>query len=86
MFVGKPLDWYSRYHRKVQFIELESLYSVQYNDHHSDLYIKELIRNRKQRATENVDTYYDAFLQQTDRLDVAIPSSELVEILKKEEF
>lgn len=55
---------------------------IQFKNRHSDLDIKEMIRNRNQRATEKFHTYYDAILQLTDRVKVPIPDKELVEILK----
>lgn len=45
--------------------------------------LRELIRNRKQRVNKNFNTYYDAFWQLTDRLEVPIPDNELVGILKR---
>lgn len=86
LFRDKALKWYWRYHRKTDRLDWESLcreLSNQFRDSRTDYDIMEQLRSRKQRPHEKFDTFYDAVLNLTDRLQSPIYESDLIEILKR---
>lgn len=57
---------------------------IQFRDRLSDLDLRELINNCKQKSAEKFYVYCNAILQLTNRLEIHVPDNELVEILKRE--
>lgn len=55
----------------------------QYGDSRTDVDIRELIRDRKQRNGENFDNLYESVVELTDRLKEPITDDTLVEILRR---
>lgn len=60
LFDGKANDWFWRYHRSVKTIhwaELCRALREQYQDSRTDIDIRELIRERKQKSNESFDCF-----------------------------
>ena len=86
LFTGKAKDWYWRYRRTVPQIQWNNLCVAlqgHFNDHLSDMDIRELLRERKQNFNESFEDFYTEILQICDRLRIAIPDHELIEILRR---
>ena len=86
LFTGKAKDWYWRYRRTVPSIQWNQLCTAlqgHFNDHLSDMDIRELVRERKQNFNESFEDFYTDILQICDRLRTAIPDVELIEILRR---
>ncbi|XP_073835483.1 uncharacterized protein [Musca autumnalis] len=86
LFDGKANDWFWRYHRSVDHIRWNDLCRAlrdQYQDSRTDVDIRELIRERKQKANESFDSFYDSIVALTDRLKAPLSDGELVEILRR---
>ena len=86
LFTGKAKDWYWRYRRTVPQIQWNRLCVAlqgHFNDHLSDLDIRELVRERKQNFNESFEDFYTDILQICDRLRTAIPDHELIEIVRR---
>lgn len=86
LFEGKAADWFWRYHRSVESVCWNGLCRAmrqQYSDSRSDVDIRELIRDRKQKQGESFDNFYESVVELTDRLKEPLSSSLLVEILRR---
>lgn len=86
LFEGKAADWFWRYHRSVHSVNWHDLCRAlrqQYSDSRSDVDIRELIRDRKQRQGESFDNFYESVVQLTDRLREPLSCDMLVEILRR---
>lgn len=86
LFEGKAADWFWRYHRSVSFVSWSDLCRAlrqQYSDSRSDVDIRELKRDRKQKPGELFDKFYDSVVELTDRLKEPLSSDMLVEILRR---
>lgn len=55
----------------------------QYSDSRSDVDIRELIRDRKQKQGESFDNFYESVVELTDRLKEPLSNIMLVEILRR---
>lgn len=86
LFEGKAADWYWRHHRSVSSVNWTDLCKAlrqHYSDSRSDVDIRELIRDRKQRSGESFDAFYDSVVELTDRLKEPLSNVMLVEILRR---
>lgn len=86
LFEGKAADWFWRYHRSVSSVSWNDLCRAlrqQYSDSRSDIDIRELIRDRKQKPGESFDNFYESVVELTDRLKEPLSSGMLVEILRR---
>lgn len=86
LFDGKASDWFWRYHRSVSSITWPGLCTAlrqQYRDSRTDVDIRELIRDRKQKPNETFDSFYESIVHLTDRLNEPLPDRTLVEILRR---
>ena len=86
LLAGKARDWYWRYHKQVEVINWQDFCEVirfQYKDFKSSFDIREEIRNRKQRAGETFDMFYEALSSIMDRLTSPISEQELIEIIMR---
>lgn len=83
---GKAKNWYWRYRKQVSTVDWNSFCTAlrsQYRDYKTCFDIREELRNRKQKPTENFDTFYEAISSIVDRLSSPIQESELVEIITR---
>ncbi|XP_052858125.1 uncharacterized protein LOC128265919 [Drosophila gunungcola] len=86
LFEGKASDFYWRYHKSVQSVKWSELCGAlrrQFRDTRTDVDIRELIRDRKQKEKENFDSFYDAIVQLTDSLECPLNEKALIEILRR---
>lgn len=86
LFDGKANDWFWRYHRSVNSIRWNDLCRAlreQYQDSRTDIDLRELIRERKQKPGESFDNFYEAIVALTDRLKIPLSDETLVEILRR---
>lgn len=86
LFEGKASDWFWRYHRSVtsiRWFDLCRALREQYRDSRTDVDIRELIRERKQKPNESFDTFYESIVALTDRLKSPLGDEMLVEILRR---
>lgn len=86
LFEGKASDWFWRFHRTVrvvQWFDLCRALRQHYRDSRTDIDIRELIRDRKQKPNEPFDTFYDSVIDLVDRLDKPLDDKTLVEILRR---
>lgn len=86
LFDGKANDWFWRYHRSVSSIcwnDMCRALREQYQDSRTDIDIRELIRERKQKPNESFDSFYDSIVALTDRLQTPLSDTDLVEILRR---
>lgn len=86
LLTGKAKDWYWRYHKQVDRIEWNDFCAAlkyQYKDFKSNFDVREEVRNRKMKAGETFEVFYESICSMLDRLDTPIPETELVEILTK---
>lgn len=86
VFKDKALDWFWRFHNqntRLSWDDLCTALKQRFKDKRTDLDIMEKIRSRKQRNSENFDTYYENVMRLTDRLEVPLADAHLVEILKR---
>lgn len=86
LFEGKAADWFWRYHRSVPLVSWSDLCRAlrqQYSDSRSDVDIRELIRDRKQKLGESFDNFHDSVVELTDRLKEPLSNGMLVEILRR---
>lgn len=86
LFDGKANDWFWRYHRSVPGIRWNALCRAlreQYQDSRTDIDIRELIRERKQKPNESFDAFYESIIALTDRLHTPLSNDTLVEILRR---
>ncbi|XP_073814237.1 uncharacterized protein [Musca autumnalis] len=86
LFDGKANDRYWRYHRTVQTITWPGLCEalrMHYKDSRTDVDIRELIGDRRQKPAESFDLFYDSIVDLTDRLSEPISERTLVEILRR---
>lgn len=83
---GKARDWFWRYHKlvdNIQWTEFCAAIKYQYKDFKTNFDLREELRNRKMKAGETFDTFYEGISIIIDRLDTPIPENELIEILTK---
>lgn len=86
LFEDKAADFFWRYHRTVNSIiwpELCNALRAQFRDTRTDMDYRELIHDRKQKAGETFDSFYEAILKLTDCLEQPICENTLVEILRR---
>lgn len=86
LFEGKAADWFWRYHRSVSSVSWRDLCRAlrqQYGDSRTDVDIRELIRDRKQKNGENFDSFFESVVELTDRLKQPLSDDTLVEILRR---
>lgn len=86
LFDGKANDWFWRYHQSAQTIkwpQLREALRKQYKDTRTDIDLREMIRDRKQKYNENFDTFYEAVIEISDRLSEPLSEKILVEILRR---
>lgn len=84
LLTGKADKWYWRYHRQVESIQWNEFCAAlryQFKDMRSSFDLKEEVRNRKMKAGESFDSFYDAVCLMVDKLDHPLPEEELVGIL-----
>lgn len=84
LFDSKATAWFWRYHqlvRKIVWPNLCAALREQYKDSRTDVDFREMIRDRKQRANENFDSFYESVLNISDRLSQPFQENVLVEIL-----
>lgn len=55
----------------------------QYTDSRTDVDIRELIRDRKQKPNESSDTFYKSIVALTDKLKTPLRDEMLVEIIRR---
>lgn len=86
LFDAKANDWFWRYHRSVPSIKWPDLCSAlrkQYKDSRTDIDLREMIRDRKQKCNENFDAFYESVIDISDRLVEPLSENILVEILRR---
>lgn len=86
LLIGKAGEWYWRYHRQASPIVWEDFCEAlkyQYRDFKSTFDIREEVRNRKQKAGESFDSFYEAVSSILDRLPAPMSDMELIEILTR---
>lgn len=86
LLTGKAQSWFWRYHKRVETIEWDHFCAeirYQYKDFKTDSDILEELRNRKQKSSENFETFFESVSTIMDRLNRQIEEMELIEILKK---
>lgn len=86
LLTGKAREWYWRYHKQVKSIKWEDFCDAircQYKDFKSSFDIREEVRNRKQKAGETFDSFFDGVLAILDRLPSPMSDMELIEILAR---
>lgn len=86
LFTSKAKEWYWRHRNSVGQIEWDGLCNalrVHFNDHLSDLDVREMLRERKQNLNECFDDFYHSILQLCDRLKYPLSEQEMVEILRR---
>lgn len=70
LLIGKAREWYWRYHKQVHTIQWEEFCDAirsQYKEYKSSFDIREEVRNRKQKAGENFDSFFESILSIMDR-------------------
>lgn len=87
LFDAKANDWFWRYHRSVNRVinwpNLCAALKKQYKDSRTDVDIREMIRDRKQKMGESFDEFYEAVVNISDRLTEPLSENILVEILRR---
>ena len=86
LFTGHAAKWFWRYHRRYRQINWQQFcheLRAQFQDRSTDSDIIEMIRDRKQRAGECFDAFYEGVRDLCDRLVRPIPDAELLIILRK---
>lgn len=86
LFEDKANKWFWRFHRNFpnfRWSELCRELRLQYGDSRTDVDFREMIRDRKQKANENFDDFYNSVIDIVDRLDQPLPDRTLVEILRR---
>lgn len=86
LFDDKAADWFWRFHKaspNFQWNDLCKALKEQYRDSRTDVDLRELIRDRKQRSGETFDNFYESVVELVDRLDQPLPDRTLVEILRR---
>lgn len=86
LLIGKAKDWYWRYHKQTPSLNWNDFcvaIRAQYKDFKTSYDIREDIRNRKQRANESFDTFFEAISALMDRLPTPMTDEELIEILPR---
>lgn len=79
-------DWFWRYHQSVQSIKwslLRDALRKYYKDSRTDIDLREMIRDRKQKGNENFDSFYELIIEISDRLSEPLSERVLVEILRR---
>lgn len=82
LLTGKVKTWYWRYRKTVTNIVWDSFcteFRKQYKDYRTTFDIREELHNRKQKAFEPFETFYDAINSIIDRLAVPLDEEELIE-------
>lgn len=86
LFDDKAADWFWRFHKafpNFQWSDLCKALKEQYRDSRTDVDLRELIRDRKQKCGESFDNFYESVVELVDRLDQPLPDRTLVEILRR---
>lgn len=86
LFDEKAGKWYWRFHKRFpnfRWSDLCRQLRQQYCDSRTDIDIRELIRDRKQKPNESFDAFYDSVIDLADRLDQPLDDHTLVEILRR---
>lgn len=86
LFEGKANDWFWRFHESCpnfQWRDLCRSLRQQYQDSRTDIDIREMIRDRKQKVNETFDSFYESVLELVDRLAEPLSDRTLVEILRR---
>ncbi|XP_059221616.1 uncharacterized protein LOC131996179 [Stomoxys calcitrans] len=86
LFEGKALQWFWRYHHLNRIVEWSSLsvaLRTQYRDYYNDYDVKDDIRQRRQRANETFDDFYDAMLTLSDKLSTPLSDEEMCEVVMR---
>jgi len=63
LFEGKAYEFYWRYHKSVSRVQWDTLcfaLRTQFREERDDVDVEELIRNRKQKTNESLDSFYDS--------------------------
>lgn len=86
LFDGKANDWFWRFHKTVDIVKWPDLCRAlreQYKDSRTDVDIREMIRDRKQKSHESFDSFYESVIDLVDRLEQPLSGKTLVEILRR---
>ena len=86
LLTGKAKDWYWRYRKHVETFTWDEFCMAircQYRDFKSSFDIREEIRNRKMKAGETFDMFFDSISLIIDRLPSPMSEMELIEILTR---
>lgn len=86
LFDAKANDCFWRYHHSVPSIrwpQLREAIRKQSKDSRTDIDLREMIRDRKQKQNESFDTFYEAIIDISDRLAEPLSEKILVEILRR---
>lgn len=86
LFDSKASDWFWSYHKRTRVIVWNDLCRAlrkQYKDSRTDVDLREMIRDRKQRPNENFDSFYEAIFDISDRLSEPLDEKVLIEILRR---
>lgn len=86
LFESKASCWFWRYHKMTRVIVWPDLCSAlrrQFKDSRTDVDLREIIRDRKQKLNENFDDFYDAIVEVSDRLTDPLDDKVLIEILRR---
>lgn len=86
LLTGKAREWYWRYHKQVPSVNWDEFCHAikgQYKEMKSTFDLREEIRNRKQRAGESYDTFFDALSTIADRLPRPMSEEEFIEIIAR---
>lgn len=86
LLTGKAKEWYWRYHKQTPCLNWNEFCEAirgQYKDFKTSFDIREEIRNRKQKANESFDAFFEAVSAIMDRLPRPMTEEELIEILPR---
>lgn len=86
LLTGKARNWYWHYHKRVESIVWDDFCSAlchQYQDYRTNSDIREELRSRKQKPSENFEVFYDAITEIVERLPSPIEEHDLVEIVTR---
>lgn len=86
LFDDKAADWFWRFHKtfpNFRWNDLCKALKEQYKDSRTDVDLRELIRDRKQKSGEAFDHFYESVVELVDRLAQPLPDRTLVEILRR---
>lgn len=86
LLTGKAQAWFWRYHKQVETVVWDDFcvaLRYQFKDFKTDFDIREELRNRKQKPSENFELFYESVSAMIDRLSTPISEQDLIEILTR---